>query len=109
MFADDTTLYDADMYLNILLNRFLSKIKPLLDWSFFNKLDCFYCCLYRLFKFKSDEIIYYESTPNEEEKVMNDLYNKLQSYNLFKFQTRVSPKLLTFYHSIKLTELTNEP
>jgi hypothetical protein len=25
--------------LNILLNRFLSKIKPLLDWCFFNKLD----------------------------------------------------------------------
>jgi hypothetical protein len=39
MFADDSTLYDADMELNILLNRFLSKIKPLLDWCFFNKLD----------------------------------------------------------------------
>ncbi len=39
MFADDTTLYDADMDLSILLNRFLSKIKPLLDWCFFNKLD----------------------------------------------------------------------
>jgi hypothetical protein len=62
--------------------------------------NCFYCCLYRLFKFKPDEIIYCESTPNEEEKVMNDFYSKLQSYNLFTFQTRVFSKLLTFPHSI---------
>ena len=218
MFADDTTLYDADQDLNILINRFLAKIKPLLDWCFFNKLDlnwsktyfmfvtnrrvklpseisvkhiinnktvevsvkvvksfrllgvtldnklifsencsnhkkvinrklfsikrlfylatsvkihffktfvlpyfdyclsliiyfpgsalqslsnCFYCCLYRLFKFKPDEIIYRESSADEEEKVMNDFYNKLQSYNLFTFQTRVFSKLITFSHSIK--------
>ena len=29
------------------------------------------------------------------------LYNKLQSYNLFTFQTRVFSKLITFSHSIK--------
>jgi hypothetical protein len=63
--------------------------------------NCFYYCLYRLFKFKPDEIIYRESTPSEEVKVMNDFYNKLQSYNLFTFQTRVFSKLLTFSHSIK--------
>jgi hypothetical protein len=45
--------------------------------------------------------MYCERTPNEEEKVMNDFYNKLQSYNLFTFQTRVFSKLLTFSHSIK--------
>ena len=32
---------------------------------------------------------------------MNDFYNKLQSYNLFTFQTRVFSKLITFSHSIK--------
>jgi hypothetical protein len=63
--------------------------------------NCFYCCLYRSFKFKPDEIFYRESSADEEEKVMNDFYNKLQSYNLFTFQTRVFSKLITFSHSIK--------
>ncbi len=31
---------------------------------------------------------------------MNDFYNKLQSYNLFTFQTRVFSKLITFSHSV---------
>jgi len=38
MFADDTTLYDADQEPSILINRFLAKIKPLLDWCFFKKI-----------------------------------------------------------------------
>ena len=38
---------------------------------------------------------------NEEEKVMNDFYNKFQSYNHFTFKTRVFSKLITFSHSIK--------
>ena len=49
MFADDTTLYDADQDLNILINRFLAKIKPLLDWCFFNKLDLNWSKTYFMF------------------------------------------------------------
>ena len=49
MFADDTTLYDADQELNILINRFLAKIKPLLDWCFFNKLDLNWSKTYFMF------------------------------------------------------------
>ena len=39
LFADDTTLGDVDKDLNILINRFVSKLKTLLDWCQFNKLD----------------------------------------------------------------------
>ena len=49
MFADDTTLYDADQDLNILINRFLAKIKPLLDWCFFNRLDLNWSKTYFMF------------------------------------------------------------
>ena len=49
MFADDTTLYDADQDLNILINRFLAKIKPLLDCCFFNKLDLNWSKTYFMF------------------------------------------------------------
>jgi hypothetical protein len=39
MFADDTTLGDVDKVLNTLINRFVNKLKTLLDWCKFNKLD----------------------------------------------------------------------
>jgi hypothetical protein len=39
MFADDTTLGDVDKDLNTLINRFVNKLKTLLDWCQFNKLD----------------------------------------------------------------------
>ena len=39
LFADDTTLGDVDMDLNILINRFVSKLKTLLELCQFNKLD----------------------------------------------------------------------
>ena len=39
MFADDTTLYDSDKDLKILISRFSKKLEPLLEWCEFNKLD----------------------------------------------------------------------
>ena len=49
MFADDTTLFDADQDPRILINRFLEKIKPLLDWCFLNKLDLNWSKTYFMF------------------------------------------------------------
>jgi hypothetical protein len=39
MFADDTTIYDADIDLETLIRKFVMKIKPLLEWCHLNKLD----------------------------------------------------------------------
>jgi len=39
MFADDTTLLDADSQLDILISRFKKRLEPLIDWCKFNKLD----------------------------------------------------------------------
>ena len=39
MFADDTTLYDADKDLNTLIERFVKKLESLLEWCSNNKLD----------------------------------------------------------------------
>jgi hypothetical protein len=39
MFADDTTLYDADSDLEVLINRFKKQLEPLIDWCNFNRLD----------------------------------------------------------------------
>ncbi len=39
LFADDTTFGDVDKDLSTLINRFVNKLKTLLDWCQFNKLD----------------------------------------------------------------------
>jgi hypothetical protein len=39
LFADDTTFGDVDQDLNTLINRFENKLKKLLFWCQFNKLD----------------------------------------------------------------------
>ena len=39
MFADDTTIYDADIDLETLIRKFVIKIKPLFEWCHLNKLD----------------------------------------------------------------------
>ena len=39
MFADDTTLIDSGKDLNTLIERFVLKLKSLLDWCYHNKLD----------------------------------------------------------------------
>jgi hypothetical protein len=39
LFADDTALVDVEKDLNILINRFVEKLKVFLDWCEFNKLD----------------------------------------------------------------------
>ena len=218
MFADDTTIYDADIDLETLIRKFVIKIKPLFEWCHLNKLDlnlektyfmfvtnrrlklpseiivnkqtikgvehiskvevvnsfkllgvtidtklnftehcsnlkkiinrkmfsikrlfylatkvkihffktfilpyfdyclsliiyfptpaiqslsnCFNFCLLRLFNFRPAEINYLESSPEEEEKIMNEFLSKLQSYSLFTFQSRVFSKLLIFSHGI---------
>ena len=43
------TLYNAEQDLNILINRFLAKIKPLVDWCFFNKLGLNWSKTYFMF------------------------------------------------------------
>ena len=61
--------------------------------------NCFNLCLYRLFKFKPEK-----PSPDDdidEDKIMNDFIDKLQSYDLFTFQSRIYSKLLSFAHSIK--------
>ena len=47
MFADNTTLYDAD--LSLLLSKFSKKLEPLLDWFKFNKLDLNWSKTYFMF------------------------------------------------------------
>ena len=49
MFADDTTLYDADADLGLLLSKFSKKLEPLLDWCKFNKLDLNWSKRYSMF------------------------------------------------------------
>jgi hypothetical protein len=39
LFADYTALVDVEKDLNILINRFVEKLKVFLDWCEFNKLD----------------------------------------------------------------------
>ena len=39
MFADDTTLYDADEDINKLMLKFTDKLKPFIEWCKYNKLD----------------------------------------------------------------------
>ena len=49
LFADDTTLGDADKDLNTLVNRFVEKLKVLLEWCKFNKLDINWSKTYFMF------------------------------------------------------------
>jgi hypothetical protein len=39
LFADDTTLLDSDKELDVLITKFVNKLKLLLEWCEFNKLD----------------------------------------------------------------------
>jgi hypothetical protein len=59
--------------------------------------NCFNLCLYKLFKFQP----VLSSDDEDEEKIMNDFTEKLQSYDLFTFQSRIYNKLLVFAHGIK--------
>ena len=52
LFADDTTLGDADKDLNTLINRFVEKLKALLEWCEFNKLDINWSNTYFMFMTK---------------------------------------------------------
>ena len=49
LFAEDTTLGDADKDLNTLVNRFVEKLKVLLEWCKFNKLDINWSKTYFMF------------------------------------------------------------
>ena len=208
MFADDTTLVDADEQLETLIRRFKKKLEPLLEWCKFNKLDLnwsktyfmfitnkrvklpteieisgnlvqnvstfkllgitidnklnfathcsnlkkiinrkiysikrlfylatavkiqifktfiqpyfdyclsliiyfpkstfqslnnfFNCCLYRLFKFRPEIP---SNEYDDENKLMNDFINKLENYNLFTLQSRITSKLLNFAYKLKV-------
>ena len=63
--------------------------------------NCFNLCLYRLFKLKPD--LDYSKMENELE-MMSEFLVKLQSCDLFTLQARIYDKLLTFSHSILLSE-----
>ena len=58
--------------------------------------NCFNLCLDKLFKFKPD----FTNEDEDEEKVMRDFVNKLQSYDLFTLQSRIYNKLLMFANNI---------
>ena len=49
LFADDTTLGDYDKDLDTLINRFVKKLKVLLEWCDFNKLDINWSKTYFMF------------------------------------------------------------
>ena len=39
MFADDTTLYESDQNIEVLISKFKKKLEPFIDWCNYNKLD----------------------------------------------------------------------
>ena len=49
MFADDTTLGDADKDLKTLVSRFVEKLKIFLEWCKFNRLDINWSKTYFMF------------------------------------------------------------
>ena len=49
MFADDTTLGNADKDLKTLVSRFVEKLKILLEWCKFNRLDINWSKTYFMF------------------------------------------------------------
>jgi hypothetical protein len=59
--------------------------------------NCFNFCLYKLFKFSTD----FSSDDKDEETVMSEFVEKLHSYELFTFQSRIYNKVLFFAHGIK--------
>jgi hypothetical protein len=59
--------------------------------------NCFNLCLYKLFKFSPD----FSSEDKDEETVMSEFVEKLHSYELFTFQSRIYNKVLLFAHGIK--------
>jgi hypothetical protein len=58
--------------------------------------NCFNLCLYKLFKFSPD----FSSEDKDEETVMSEFVEKLHSYELFTFQSRIYNKSLLFAHGI---------
>ena len=67
MFVDDTTLYDADADLGLLLSKFSKKLEPLLDWCKFNKLD------QRLVK----DVLYIYYQPNSKNQSQNTIFQNI--------------------------------
>ena len=68
--------------------------------STFQSLNYFFnCCLYRLFKFKPEIP---SNEYDDENKLMNDFINKLENYNLFTLQSRITSKLLNFAYKLKV-------
>ena len=59
--------------------------------------NCFNLCLYKLFKFSPDS----SSEDKDEETVMSEFVEKLHSYELFTFPSRIYNKVLLFAHGIK--------
>ena len=59
--------------------------------------NCFNLCLYKLFKFQPE----INSLDEDEDKIMDEFTEKLHSYDLFTFQSRIYNKLLVFAHGIK--------
>ena len=49
LFADDTTIYLADSDLNILINKFSIKLKPLFEWCYYNQMDINWSKTYFMF------------------------------------------------------------
>ena len=60
--------------------------------------NCFNLCLYKLFNFKPE--LGDKDRDEDEEKILREFVEKLQSYDLFTLQSRVYNKLLLFAHGI---------
>ena len=60
--------------------------------------NCFNLCLYKLFNFKPE--VGDKDRDENEEKILREFVEKLQSYDLFTLQSRVYNKLLLFAHGI---------
>ena len=59
--------------------------------------NCFNLCLFELLNFEHQ----FDSEEDDGGKIMNDFYEKLQSYHLFTLKVRIYNKLLIFARGIK--------
>jgi ribonucleases P/MRP protein subunit RPP40 len=109
LFADDTTLGDVDKDLNILINRFVSKLKTLLDWCQFNKLAINWSKTF--FMFVTNKRV---KLPNEitvDTKLVNDKNEdiKVSVVNSFKLLgVTIDNKLNFTEHCSNLKKIVNK-
>jgi hypothetical protein len=109
LFADDTTLGDVDKDLNILINRFISKLKTLLDWCQFNKLDINWSKTF--FMFVTNKRVKLPKEITVGTKLVNDKIEdiKVSVVNSFKLLgVTIDNKLIFTEHCSNLKKVVNK-